>query len=313
MSSHANQLPNISAKEVIGMIIQELESPENSWVPRISTNFVSSVASELYAGLGAVPMMREWTGDKLAKQLKEYTLRIDNKDWESTLAVKKRDMRRDKTSQIQMRVGEFVQRAMAHEEKLLSTIIDGATGTTYGTCYDGVGFFSDSHSANGVTTDNNVAYDVTTTTAPTSVEMSAAIMQSIQTLYAFKDDQNEPINQYARSFIIMVPTTFWSAAITAVTKDRLSANIDNPLLNIGLSLSVVQNPRLSWTDKFATFVADAKGLNPLIIQTEVKPTVSALAEGSDHAFKNNEYLYSVEKVGNVGYGRFDKAVLTTLT
>jgi phage major head subunit gpT-like protein len=313
MSQQANQFPVISSKEVMAMIVQELESPSDSWVDRISVDFVSSVATEVYGGLGNVPMMREWVGDKIAKQLKEYTLRIDNKDWESTLAVKVRDLQRDKTGQLKMRVGELVQRARAHREKLVSTLIGAADASTYGSCYDGATFFSDTHSVNSLTIDNSVAYDVTTTTAPTSTEMSAAIMQSIQTLYSFVDDQNEPINQNAKNFIIMVPTVFWSAAITAVTKDRLSANTDNPLLNIGLGLTVVQNPRLSWTTKFATFVADAGGLRPFIIQTENDLQVTALAEGSDHAFKNKEHLYSVEKSGNVGYGRFDKAVLTTLT
>lgn len=311
MSQQANQFPVISSREVQAMIIQALESPTDSWVDRISSDFKSSVATEVYGGLGNVPMMREWVGDKIAKQLKEYSLRIDNKDWESTLAVKVRDLDRDKTGQLKMRIGELVQRARAHREKLVSTLVGAADASTYGLTYDGVNFFSDTHSVNGNTIDNNVSYDIATTTAPTSAEMSAAIMASIQTLYTFVDDQNEPINQAATKFVIMVPTVFWSAAITAVTKDRLSANADNPLLNIGLSLSVVQNPRLTWTTKFATFVADADGLRPFIIQTENDLAVTALAEGSDHAFKNKEHLYSVEKSGNVGYGRFDKAALTT--
>ena len=290
---------------------QELEAPNASWLSDLAMEFDSNTASELYAGLGTTPQMREWVGDKLAKQLKEYSMRIDNKDWEATLAVKLRDLRRDKTGQLRMRIGEFIQRARSHEEKLLSTLIDAADGTTLGTSYDGVAFFSDSHSVNGVTTDNSVTYDVTTTTAPTSTEMSAAIMASIQTLYGFKDDQNEPINQNQTSFAIMVPTSLWSAAVTAVTKDRLSANTDNPLLNIGLNIRVVANPRLTWTTKFATFATGSMA-KAFIQQTEVPLLFRVLAEGSDHEFKNNEHLFSVEKSGNVAYGRFDKAVLTTL-
>ena len=37
--------------------------------------------------------------------------------------------------------------------------------------------------------------------------------------------------------------------------------------------------------------------------------MKALAEGSDHEFFNNEVLFSVEKSGFAGLGRFDQAVL----
>lgn len=311
---NAAQLPNISDKAVISYILQDLEgATKNSWAGRIANRFQSTTASELYAGLGNAPMMREWLGAKLAKQLKEYPFRIDNKDWESTLEVKLRDLQRDKTGQLIMRTGQLAMRAAEHEEKLLSALIDGGAGSTLGTAYDGANYFSDSHAvgASG-TIDNNVDFDVTTTTAPTSAEMALAIMAAIQALYGFKDDTGEPTNQNCKEFIIMVPTPFWSATITAVTKDRLSANADNPLLNIGLSLSVVQNPRLTWTTKFATF-AVGDPTKPLIIQEENAPSVEVLNDGSDWQFNNKSNLYSLIKSGNVAYGRFDKAVLTTLT
>jgi hypothetical protein len=311
---NAAQLPNISDKAVIGYILQDLDgATQNSWAGLLSNRFQSTTASELYAGLGNAPLMREWIGPKLAKQLKEYPFRIDNKDWEATLEVKRRDLQRDKTGQLLMRTAQLARRSSEHEEKLLSLLIDGGAGTTYGTAYDGANYFSDSHSVGSSgTIDNNIDFDVTTTTAPTSTEMSAAIMASIQTLYGFKDDTGEPTNQNETSFLIMVPTSFWSAAVTAVSKDRLSANADNPLLNIGLNLKVVQNPRLTWTTKFATF-AIGGATKPLIIQEENPPSVEVLGEGSDYAFHNQAHLFSLIKSGNVGYGRFDKAVLTTLT
>lgn len=308
------QFPSISDRAVIGYILQDLDgATKNSWAGRMCNRFQSNMGTEKYAGLGNAPLMREWIGAKLAKQLKEYPFTIDNKDWESTLEVKRKDLQRDKTGQLIMRTAQLAMRAAEHEEKLLSALIDGADGSTNGTAYDGQNYFSDTHSvgASG-TIDNNIASDIATTTAPTSTEMSAAIMASIQALYGFKDDTGEPSNQNAREFIIMVPTVFWSAAITAITKDRLSANADNPLLNIGLSLSVVQNPRLTWTTKFATFAVDGAA-KPMIIQEENPPSVEVLGEGSDWAFHNASHLYSLIKSGNVGFGRWDKAVLTTFT
>lgn len=307
-----SQFPSISDRAVIGYILQDLDgATKGSWANRLCNRFQSNMGTEKYAGLGNVPLMREWVGAKLAKQLKEYPFTIDNKDWESTLEVKRKDLQRDKTGQLVMRTAQLAMRAAEHEEKLLSALIDGGDGSTNGTAYDGQNYFSDTHSvgASG-TIDNNISSDIATTTAPTSTEMSAAIMASIQALYGFKDDTGEPSNQNAREFIIMVPTVFWSAAITAITKDRLSANTDNPLLNIGLSLSVVQNPRLTWTTKFATFAVDGVS-KPMIIQEENPPSVEVLGEGSDWAFHNASHLFSLIKSGNVGFGRWDKGVLTT--
>jgi phage major head subunit gpT-like protein len=308
------QLPNISDKAVIGYILQDLEgATKNSWAARLANRFTSSQATETYAGVGNAPMMREWVGAKNAKQLKEYPFTITNKDWESTLEVKRKDLQRDKTGQLMMRTGQLARRAAEHEEKILSALIDAGDGTTLATAYDGKAFFASDHSVgNSGTIDNSIDYNAASTTAPTSTEMSEAIMQAIQAMYGFKDDTGEPTNQGETEFVIMVPVPFWAAAITAVSKDRLSANADNPLLNIGLNLSVVANPRLTWTTKFATFAVGGPS-KPLIIQEESAPSVEVLGEGSDWAFHNASHLYSVIKSGNVGLGRFDKAVLTTLT
>jgi len=43
------------------------------------------------------------------------------------------------------------------------------------------------------------------------------------------------------------------------------------------------------------------------------PVVAELliAEGSEEEFRNNRHLYGLKKIGNVGYGLWSGAVLTT--
>jgi len=318
---NAQQLPTISAREVIGILFQEMENAARaSWISRIANEFQSTVAEEVYAGLGMAPAMREWLGGKLAKSFNELSVRIANKDWESTIAVKNKDLRRDKTAQLRLRLGEMADRAVQHEEKLASALILNGTGTTYGACYDTKALFADDHSiGDSGTIDNSIAVSLAgipaevggTVTSPSPEEFIHCVMQGVKTLRTFKDDQGEPINGSAKSFLVMVPTGLSVAAEYSLTQTLIAPGQSNPLLSSRNSFEVVVNQRLTWTDKFVVFRTDNR-VKPLISQIEYGPLAKALAEGSDHEFKENEQLFSVEKSGNMGYGRFDQAVLVDI-
>ena len=47
----------------------------------------SETRDETYACLGAVPSMREWIGEREAKNLSAYGYTIKNKDFELTVSV----------------------------------------------------------------------------------------------------------------------------------------------------------------------------------------------------------------------------------
>lgn len=313
----------ITSKDVIGMLFQAMEQANaNAWVPLISNEFTSTQATETYAGIGTSPQMREWLGGKKAKGFREQSLQISNKDWESTISIKVKDLRRDKTGYIQLRIQELMQRAVQHQAKLISDLIENGAATTLGACYDGKALFADDHGeGDSGTIDNKISVDISalpidtavagTVSDPHPLEFAHSALQAVLTMQGFKDDQGEPINELANSFLIMVPTGLSKAARLAMSQPQIRQD-SNPLINDTINYRVVVNPRLTWTDKFAVFRADGT-FKPFISQIEEQPMFKALAEGSDHAFKEAEHLYSVEKSGNVGYGRFDQAVQVTMT
>jgi hypothetical protein len=318
------QYQNITSRLVKGLFFEELDKTQ-SWSNEISVEFSSDQSVETYAGLSNAPMLREWIGGRQKKQVREKTLQITNKDWESTLEIAVKDLRRDKTDQIRNRIAQLAQRAVQHKEKLISLLLASGTGTTYGNAYTGTTFFSDTHSYGDSTNDNQISVDISalstgdttgshgSTTAPSVGEMALSIQQGVQQLYGFVDSEGEPINQSLMDFVIMVPTTLWAVAQTAVTKENMAQGMSNPIVGSGLNYKVIANARLnSWTDKFVVL---ARGglVRPFIIQTEVAPTLSALAEGSDYEFLNKAHLYSVDWSGNAGYFAPDKAVLVTMT
>jgi hypothetical protein len=317
----------ITTRAIIGMFFMELEAAQNaSWTNELANAFGSNQSSETYAGLGNVPMLREWIGGKQSNILGEKSITITNKDWESTLRISNKDRRRDKTGQLQVRIGQLAQRAIQHKEKLLSQLVASGAASTYGLTWTGKVFFADDHAmGNGNVNDNNVSVDISalptgdttgthgSVTAPSIGEMALSIQAGIQAMYGFVDDQGEPINQSAKQFAVMVPTTLLSAAIGAVTTQMLAGSMVNPLVASGWQVSVIPNARINtFTDKFVVFRKDGL-LKPFIVQTEVEPSVKMLAEGSDYEFDNAAIKASVDWSGNVGYGSPDQAVLVTMT
>ena len=141
-------------------------------------------------------------------------------------------------------------------------------------------------------------------------------MECVEAMLGFLDNEGEPMNENARSFLVMVPKTFWKAGVTALNCEVIvdgSASRTNLITNInGFDFRLVSNPRLSWTTKFTVFRTDARTA-PFIRQEEVPVTMSAIAEGSELAFNEFKHHYGVYASRNVGFGFWQQAALMTLS
>jgi phage major head subunit gpT-like protein len=304
----------ITSRQVIGDLRLALsQDVGNTWIDPVSMMFTSDQESEEYAWLGMPPAMREWVGGRHAKGLRESGMTIRNKKFEATLEIPVDWMRRDKTGQIQLRIGEMAERANAHWASLLSTLlIAGETAL----CYDGQYFFDTDHlEGDSGSQSNKINYDIATTTAPTAAEMTSAILNSIEKMLAFKDDQGEPMNEGASEFLIMVPVPFMSATFAALGAQVISqtSNLVQAVSSIGgLTVRAAVNTRLTWTTKFATFRTDG-GAKALIRQQEQDVMISAVAEDSELEFTKDVHQYGIKANRNVGYGYWQKGILTTFT
>jgi phage major head subunit gpT-like protein len=313
----------LGSRAIIGEFYHKLSQILGlSWIDQISMMFKSDQESETYKWLGAVPQMREWVGGRQAKGFRENGITIANKLYESTLEVLVDDMRRDKTGQIMLRVGEQAKRAMAHWNKLLSTLI--AAGTS-GLCYDGQYFFDTDHSegdsgtqVNLLTASQVADLNISTITAPTSAEMVKAVLGVIAYMMSYKDDQGEPMNEDARSFVVMVGTpAIWSALAEALGSTTVlsgGAAVTNVLSTLdGFTIRGEFNPRLSaLTTQMLTFRTDSD-VKPFIRQEEMPITMSAIAEGSELEFKENKHQYGIKALRNVGYGYWQMGSYATFS
>ena len=306
---------SLSSRAIIGEFYNTLEQDTGAlWVPGTSMLIQSDQESETYKWLGMAPSMREWVGGRQAKGFRDNGITIANKRFEATMEVLLDEMRRDKTGQVMVRVRELAERTNAHWAKLLTSLIVAGEAAL---CYDGQYFFDTDHAeGDSGTQDNDITYNVGTPTAPTAAEMEAAILQSVSQIISFKDDQGEPLNENAKSFLVMVPVPFMAAAAAALKNPVITdatGSRTNTITNLGgFSFELAVNPRLTWTTKLATFRTDGN-TKPFIRQEEQGVEVSAIAEGSELEFRERKHHYGVTASRNVGYGYWQHACLTTLT
>lgn len=313
-------LSTLSSRAIIGEYFRRLEQGATGWANSLSNFFRSDQAGEDYHWLGMSPAMREWIGERQAKGLREAAYSIRNKAFESTLEISIDDLRRDKTGQIMVRIGEQVDRANAHWARLLSSLIIAGESAA---CYDGESFFDTDHSeGDSGTQSNDISVDISALPLPATShgsdvnpapeELMHAILEGAQKILGFVDDQGEPMNENARQFMVMVPTSYWKAAITAVGAPNLANGATNIITTAdGFGFQVQVNPRLTWTTKFAVFRTDGN-VKPFIRQEEVPVEVSAIAEGSELEFERRVHRYGLYASGNVGYGFWQQACLVTL-
>lgn len=309
----------VTSRAIVGKFYHALEQGVGqSWIGPISTYFKSDQESEEYAWLGSSPVMREWIGGRLAKGLTEKSITIRNKKYESTMEIPVDWLRRDKTTQIEVRIREMAARANAHWASLLTTlIIDGESNT----CYDGQYFFDTDHSeGSSGSQSNDISVDISalavgnhgSTTAPSVSEFAESIMNGVQTIVGLKDDVGEPRNELASNFLVMVPTSLWRVARSAVAAPVIDGGDTNtiPLMD-GFRISVQVNPRLTWTDKFAVFRTDSD-VGAFIRQEEEGLKVAAIAEDSELEFNEDVHRYGIKAIRNVGYGYWQNACLVTM-
>ncbi len=312
-------MDKITSRAVIGMYYEALQAQTNlGWIDAVSNYFTSDQASEEYYWLGMPPALREWIGGRHAKGFTENGIEIVNKHFEATIDIKLKDLRRDKSGQLQTRISELAERGNTHYASLLSTlIVNGASQL----CYDGEFFFDTDHAeGDSGTQSNKITFDISdspsatdgTPTAPSPENMQQAILGSISQMHKFVDDQGEPINENARSFLIMVPVGLAEAARAGLSMSRVGGLTSFAVEDWDIRLAV--NPRLTtagWTDKFVTVRTDGS-VKPLIRQEETEPTIKMLDENSEYAFKEDAIQVGIDTWRNVGYGRWQGAVHTTL-
>ncbi len=116
---------------------------EVNW-DKIAMTVTSEGESEEYGWLGAFPQLREWIGPREVKNLAAHGFAIQNKKFESTVAVPRDKIEDDKLGTFKPIFSEMGELARTHPEELVFALL--ASGFT-AECFDGQPYFDADHPA----------------------------------------------------------------------------------------------------------------------------------------------------------------------
>ena len=318
----------ITVKGIIGRFYKSITDEfAKSWAAELMwKNTESNQETETYRWLGQAPQLREWIGGRQLLPPGVNAFSITNKTWEATLPVDIEDWRFDKTGQLAVRFAELARTHVDHWESRLTTRI-----TDDGVCYDGQNFFDTDHPAadyaesggnNSSTYKNELTSGEITqldaSTPPTRDEIVDVMMQIVAYFRLYRDNFNRPYNDGIRSVRFMVPPAL-DAQFSAALRDRLrNSGSTNSLqagslrYNSALDIDLIPNSRLTGSTVVYAFRTDSP-MRPFIGQEPVMPEFTFLGAGSDHAFKENQYLGGTKAVREVDYGQWAHAIKATLS
>lgn len=275
--------------------------------PEVCTVLPSDGLNEQYALLGNMPGVREWLGDRVFKELRAGNFTIENKHWESSLAIKKTDLADDRMAMYGPVMEELAVEAAFHPDELFfAALADGES--TAG--FDGQYFFDTDHAwGDSGTQDNDLTSAAATGTTPTAAEFRTAFHAARSAMLKFKNDQgkfyNRPTVRAMSDLLVLVPPEQELAAYEGLTANLLSNNsnvvIDRP--------RIVVAPQLTDATKFYLFNTGAI-LKPMVFQA--REPLTRQMKGLDDA-ETKDVKFMTEARYNVGYLAWWTAVLTTWT
>lgn len=263
---------------------------------RIATIVPSESDEEVYAWLGAVPSVREFTDERMPLGLLEHSYTIRNKTWESSIAVERAAIEDDKYGQIRLRVQSLAREVKRHMDELVFTLLANGFSTP---CYDGQYFFDTDHATGELGTQSNKG------TLPLD---AAALQSAITAMMKFRDDRGKLLGIVPDVLVVppdlqwtameLLESTYWPEEGT--TTARLSSNV------LRGKLDLIVSPYLADSNNW--FVLSTKGiLKPILLQLRTPVEFAALEADSESGFMRDQYIYGVRARYNAGYGLWQTA------
>jgi len=267
----------------------------------LATVVNTTLPAQKYAWLGAVPPMREFIDERKPSGLSAYALSIEDKVFESTIAVDRKAIEDDQVDLIRLRVRDLAYRIAQHRHQM---VVEALASGFASNAYDGVSFFHTAHPLPGGST-----YGNKTTDGLSASSLGAAI----SAMMTVPDDQGIPLG-IVPDTLVVGPKTMWTA-LELVESPVVVDTAGDPRTDYANvfkgRLKVVVSPFLRDTSDDYWFVLDTKRpIKGLILQqrSDVPVEFTAMeSANSDSGFMRDRYHYGVRARYNVGYGLWQAA------
>lgn len=246
--------------------------------------------------IGTLPNWRKWVGDKQVHNLAAHTYSLTCEEYESTIAVKRRDLEADRLGIYRMQATSQGELAAYFPEERVGEALNAAFTATG---YDGKAFFATDHGntktkAGAATTFSNKGTAVLS--AATQALAIASLGAGLNALRTMKSDQGRPIR--VNNIRLVVPPALADVANVLALNDKLEDGKPNPYR--GQLTPIVWQELTSATAWF--LLGESGGLKPLILVQRKRPTIAQVTDPNDSlVVKTGEFLFSIEADAVAGY------------
>lgn len=242
----------------------------------------SNTITESYNWLSGMPGMNEWIGDRLVRDLKAHNYDVSNTPYESTLAVKRRDIETDRLGIYLPQVKALAFEAKDHPARLFATMLDASDSTV---CFDGQYLIDTDHPNDDGTTWSNKS---------TSALTYDTLKTNLIAMGKLTDGNSK--RRGVRATVLMVPVDleFTAYELCYSTNKPGSMNNDVNAARELFNLKVVVNPYLTDTNNWY-LIDTTKPVKPAIFQHRKLGEFVAADDPSDTTvFMRNEFYYGID-------------------
>lgn len=260
----------------------------------------SDGADEKYGWLGQSPNLSEWVDERIVKGLLSFDYTIPNKDYEATIGVDRNSLKDDRMGAVNIRIDDLARKARIHPRELfINALVNGTTDLAY----DGLAFFSASHTEGDSGTQTNLYSGTGTSLAQLKTDIEGATSQ----MKSLKDDRGQPFDEGAFQIGIVCPVGLEWVFDELNTSTQISSSTNNMK---GKIKKLVVSSRFSDADDW--YLANvAPGIAPIIQQNRQAPMFEALEGNSTAGFMKKKFHYGIDYRVGFGYGLWQRMVKVT--
>lgn len=257
-------------------------------VSQLATVIQTTQPIQRYPLLDNAPAMREFVDERRASGLASNAISIEDKVFESTIAVDRKALEDDQLDLIRLRIRDLANRVVHHRHELVVSTLTGGTAILG---YDGKALLASDHKEAGVDVSNVSADELS----------SAGLKMACSAMIERRDNEGVPLG-ILPNVLLVGPQNMWTAIELVDSKGTAQSsgqvNVFNGMLKVVVSPFITNE---SW------FLLDtSRPMRGVILQqrSDVPVEFSALesAKGSDSAFFNDRFYYGVRARYNAGPG-----------
>ena len=276
--------------------LKAYEGATPDWLP-IAMEVESSSETETYDFLTGLPGMREMIGEAKLNSLASTGFLLKNKEWESSVTVKRAYIERDSLGLIRPQMAELGTIARNHPHALVAALLNAAFTT--GLDYTGKAFIAADKAHNPLDKTKGAATFSNNATAA----LSAASFVTARTSLRKRTDAKGNNLGLGKKLMLVIPPALEETANKLRTAELLNtgAGVGAETNTLRGTFDVLVINEL--TSDTAWFLFDVgREIKPLVVQYEVRPEfIAADDPKSTHVLLNKEFIYQAYGRWNAGY------------